>query len=208
MSIGIEIKADDKALRAAFERLSKAGGDLRQPLGRIGLYVRREAQRRLRSRPNEWGPKSGRLSQSLAMRVDADAVRVGSPLVYAAVQQLGHPGIRPKRGKYLAIPVDPGIRRRGVWPRDLPRGDLKFVMRAEIRIGSHSWTGPALVRASDPPPAGKGKKKRAAKGDVMFALVKQVRIKGRPYLLFDQPAQAFALRTLESFYRRLTGGGQ
>ena len=208
-------RRDSKKIQAAFERLAKTGRSLRRPLGRIGMFVMREARRALRSRPRDWGPPTGRLSKSLAMRLDDVSVLVGSNLVYAAIQQLGGE-VKPKGHKYLAIPVQRHLRKAGVWPRDLPQGSMKFVPNASIRIGSHSWIGPALVRTEDTEletsfdGAGvKGEPRRRPvreAGEVMFALVKRVRIRGRPYLSFGRPARMFALREIEKEYRRAIGG--
>ena len=157
------------------------------------------------------------MAQSLALRLDDVSVTVGSNLIYAPIQQLGGT-VLPRGHKYLAIPVSPQLRRRGVWPRDIPRDDMKFVKAAHIRIGAHSWTGPALVRARDTevetPFEGAGKRGTGAprkrpvrkSGEVMFALVKRVTIRGRPYLTFSAEARAFALRELEAEFRRATGG--
>ncbi len=194
MSLAMIVDADVKPIVEALIRLDRVGGDLRRPLGQIGLHVRRSAQRRLRGRRSDWGQSRGMLSKTLAVQVSARSVRVGSPLVYAAVQQLGTaslPGgaIRPKPPrKYLAIPVSRTLRVRGVWPRDLSPNEIKFVRAANIVIGRRRWKGPALV---DP-----------KSGAVMFALVRQVRIKGRPYLLFDSAEHMFALSVIAKAYRR------
>lgn len=219
MAIGYTVqidRRDSRELQAAFERLSKTGRSLRRPLGRIGLFIMREARRALRSRKRDWGPPTGRLPKSLAMRLDDVSVVVGSNLVYAAIQQLGGE-VRPKR-KYLAIPVQSHLRRRGVWPRDLPQDSMKFVPAASIRIGARSWIGPALVRVKDTEletsfdgagKQGQGKPRRRPTrqaGEVMFALVKRVKIRGRPYLAFGRPARLFALQEIEKEYRRAIGG--
>lgn len=218
MPIGIKVTPDREGVRQiedAFARLRRAGGNQREVLGLLGIFIRREAQRRLRSRKREWGPTTFRLGKSLAMRLDNYSVTVGSNLVYAAIQQLGG-DVRPKR-KYLAIPVNTTLRRRGVWPRDLPDDQLKFVPNAKIRIGSRSWTGPALVRAkaveiqTTGDGAGRGTKRRRAKskeGEVLFALVKRVRIKGRPYLVFDDAARQFLFGQILRSLRRAAGGGR
>lgn len=74
-----------KRFRDAIERLSSVGREPRQALGRTGLYMRRDAQRRLRSRPNDWGKQTTRLSQSIAMQLEPASVTIGSNLVYAAI---------------------------------------------------------------------------------------------------------------------------
>lgn len=83
-----------------------------------------------------------------------------------------------------------------------------------IRIGSRSWRGPALVRAVDATAPGRKKrdgsrgKDRVVRsaGEVMFALVKRVRIRGREYLVLSNEARRFALDRLESEYRRAVEG--
>lgn len=216
MAIGLTFRPASEAnrrLAAAFTRLRNTATDVRVALGRIGMFVRRNAQRLLRQRQRTWGPMTLRLSRSLAIVVERNAVRVGSNLVYAAIQQLGGE-VRPKTAKFLAIPVSPQLRRRGVWPRDLPRDSMKWVPNADIRIGSHSWKGPALVRATDetrpgtPRKNGSQGKDRIVKraGEVMFALVRRASIQGRPYLVFDAPAQVFALAEFSKLFRRRWGG--
>jgi phage gpG-like protein len=143
-------------------------------------------------------------------------VEVGSNLVYAAIQQLGGT-VKPTR-KYLAIPVPPSLRRRGVWPRDLPSDQLKFVPDANIKIGSRRWIGPALVRAKpveiETPFDGAGKKTkgnraRSKEGEVLFALVKKVTIKGRPYLVFDRKARNFLFHQIGiALLRAVRRGGR
>lgn len=222
MPIGLTIRlsdADLAALRAAFERLSSVGRKFRRVLMRIALFVRREARRRLRQRARDWGLGTGKLSASLAIQIlDETSVIVGSNLVYAAIQQLGGV-VEPKGHKYLAIPATQALRRSGQWPRDFTQDELKFVPNAEIRIGSHSWTGPALVRAHSTfevkrvqkrdkqgKYAGLGEVDKAVEtkkaGEVVFALVKRVTIKGRPYLVFDDIARNFSLGQIEQEYRQ------
>jgi phage gpG-like protein len=220
MGIGIVITpepGDAERLRAAIERLSSVGRNARVPLGRTGLFVRREAQRSLRARRHDWGPSTSKLSKSLAMEVGPNYAVVGSNLVYAAIQQLGGT-VTPRGHKYLALPALGHLRRAGVWPRDLPKDSMRFERAAAIKIGSHSWIGPALVRAKDTEVehsfqgAGKkgGEKKAGHKrkaGEVMFALVRKVTIRGRPYLTFSPAAREFMLAEFERAYTRAVGKG-
>lgn len=189
--------ADMAMVVRAMNALQKVGGKPRRALGRVGLFIIREARRLLRERIKEWGPHSGKLAKSLTQLLDDMSVVVGSNLIYAAIQQLGGE-IRPKGHPYLAIPAQAHLRRSGVWPRDIPRESMKFVPNARIVIGSHSWTGPALVRVEDETRTGKdGKVRRVRKaGEVMFALVRRVKIKGREYLVFGGPARNFLLGEL------------
>jgi phage gpG-like protein len=197
--LGIRIEPDSRSLRLLREAISgfaRFGRGPRRSLGRLGLFIRRFAQRLLRARARDWGNAGGgKLGKSLAILLDSMSVTVGSNLVYAAIQQLGGT-ISPKAGrKYLALPALPELRRSGTYPRDLPRESMKFVPNARIRIGTHAWIGPALVRAEDVVNAQGRKTKRA--GQVMFALVKRVTIKGREYLVFGPEARSYLIGELK-----------
>lgn len=214
-SVAITITPDSRGLqvfRAAISGMARVGARPKRSLQRVGLFVRRYAQRLLRARARDWGNAGGgKLGKSLAIVLDSMSVTVGSNLVYAAIQQLGGT-VRPKAGrKYLALPVLPELRRSGTYPRDLPRESMKFVPNAQIRIGTHSWIGPALVRASDGviqtrvDPSGKrraldGKYARDGvkkAGQVMFALIKRANIKGREYLVFGPEARQYLIAELK-----------
>ncbi len=208
------------------QRCIAVGGKLRGPLGRTGLFIIREIARLLRARKSTWGPSTGKLAKSFTMLLDEMSVVIGSRLPYARIQHFGWV-VRPKGHKYLAIPVLPHLRRSGAWPRDLGRDSMRFVPNARIRIGSHSWVGPALVRAADTDVTGSfegagiqgrdsrgqftddvSKQKRAvrAAGEVMFALVKKVTIRGQPYLMFSAAARAFALTQVAREFTRAWSG--
>ncbi len=198
-AVGIRIEPDSRSLhhlREAISGFARLGRAPKRSLQRTGLFIRRYAQRLLRARARDWGNAGGgRLGKSLAIVADSMSVTVGSNLVYAAIQQLGGK-VSPKAGrKYLALPVLPELRRSGTYPRDLPRESMKFVPNAAIRIGTHSWHGPALVRAEDVGNAQGRKEKRA--GQVMFALVKRVTIKGREYLVFGPEARSYMIGELK-----------
>lgn len=192
-----------------FAALARVGGSPRRALGRTALYLLRDARRLLRQRARDWSPQTGKLAKSLTFLLDSMSVVVGSNLAYAAIQQLGGT-VRPKEGRrYLAIPVLPSLRRGGVWPRDLPEGRMKFVRAAPIRIGSHAWTGPALVRATEEERVSTrtGKTRRVGTvGEVMYALIRRATIRGRPYLIFSSEARRFLVRELAMDYRRAMRG--
>ena len=236
MAIGIGIQlVGERELRAALERLSKFPRSLRRVLGRTGLWIGREARRIIRSSPHTWGPTTGKTGKSITQRLDEVSVTVGSNLRWAAVLHEGTAGlpggaITPRGHKYLAIPALPHLRRGGVWPRDLPRGSMRFVPNARIKIGSHSWTGPALVRASDQRIGGTSegagvqgrdsrgqftddvkRQKNAVRsaGEVMFALVKRVRIRGIHYLTlpWQRGGRAFLLAEAGREAQRRWKGG-
>lgn len=188
---------DRRRFDAAVKRLLDLGRSPRVPFGRTALYIIRAARRLLRARAHDWGPMTGNLGKSLTYLLDSMSVTVGSNLVYAAIQQLGGT-VEPKGHKYLAIPVLAALRRGGVWPRDIPKGSMKFAI-AEIRLGSHSWTGPALVRTRAVERVGKDGKTRTIQraGQVMYALIRRARIRGREYLVFKEPARRFLFDELQ-----------
>lgn len=191
-----------KLLRV-FAAMRRVGASPRRALGRTALFLIREARRLLRARIREWGPQTGKLGKSLTMLLDSMSVIVGSNLPYAAIQHFGGT-IKPKGHPYLAIPALAHLRRSGVWPRDLDADSMMFMPNAKIRIGSHSWTGPALVRVEDEFRTGKnGKQRRVRKaGEVMFALIERATIRGRPYLIFGPPGREFLYGELRRDYIR------
>lgn len=202
VQIGVDIRGK-REIYAAFERLLKVGGNLKRPLRLSALERKRAAQRKLRARRSRWGPSRGILARSLTERIDEMGYVVGSALPYAAVQQVGHPNITPKTAKLLAIPMLPHLRRNGIWPRDLPRGSMRYVP-----IGRKGVVA-KLVRATDTDISAERKKKGAKGprstpkqkvGETMYLLVESVRIPERPYIGWDAEAERFLLQALQKEY--------
>lgn len=205
------IRPDQRSMRevrekiAALERVAKSP---RRSFGRTAQFILREARRIIRAGAHTWGPISGKLGKSLTMLLDEASVFVGSNLVYAAIQHEGGT-VRPKGHPYLAIPAQASLRRGAIWPRDLPRDRMRFIPAARIRIGSHSWTGPALVRVqqetysyrvSSGPHKGEVRtKQRGRIGEVMFALIKRATIPGMHYLIlpWEQGGRKFLIEELQ-----------
>lgn len=112
-------------------------------------------------------------------RLILDAGRDGSPSERYASAQEGpedggsHTLIRPKQRRFLAIPINSALTGAGVpryrSPRDVP--DLRF---QAIRGGSMGL----LVRDV----AGKGKSARGARSEVLFLLVRSVRVPATRFL--------------------------
>lgn len=124
--------------------------------------------------------RTGRLRNSIAGLVedepDAFLVKLRATVPYSKVQEEGSgylPGgvVRPKNGRFLAIPADTtaaGVSRYAS-PRDVP--DLKFVP-------TRGGAGGMLVR--DIP--GRGKSGRGARTEIVYWLVRSVTIKGKFFL--------------------------
>lgn len=203
MAVAIRIDVDERAVRRALLRLMHLDGALRRVLQRSGLFIRRAAVRRLRERRGRFGASSGRLAQSLAIRTEPTSVAVGSNLAYAAIQQLGGTVV-PRTVRALAIPMLRHLARRGVWPRDLPRDSMRFVpLHAGNVVGK-------LVRAEDRVIETRGGKRRrrvAGKaGETMYLLVRQSRIRGRPYLVFGAEERQFLLAETQREVERTARG--
>jgi phage gpG-like protein len=146
---------------------------------------------------------TGKLGKSLTYILDSMSVTVGSNLVYAAIQQLGGE-VKPKGHPYLAIRSAAICAAGSI--RDRRRA--RCGSRSAIRMGTHSWTGPALVRSGDVSVTGKDGKQRVVrrKGEVMFALIKRATIRGRPYLVFNEAARKFLIGELTRDYQRAWRG--
>lgn len=139
--------------------------------------------------------RTGRLRGSIAGLVEdepaAFLVRLRSDVPYARVQEEGGT-IRPRRGKFLAIPnslTGAGVSRYAS-PRDVP--GLRFV---PTRGGASGM----LVRD-----VGRGK---SARIEVMFWLVRQVTLKPKRYLAdgLDQAAQGLTDRLARRVVAALAG---
>lgn len=199
MAIELRIDVRDREVRRALVRLMGVGRSLRPLLRRVGLERRRAAVRLLKARRGRFGPSSGRLAQSLAIRVEAMAVEIGTNLVYGPIQQLGGTVV-PRTVRALAIPMLRHLARRGVWPRDLPRESMRFV---PIERGNVVGK---LVRAADrvvETRGANGKRRRriAGKaGETMYLLVRSTTIRGRPYLVFDKEGRQFLLNEVNRQY--------
>ena len=188
-------------LHAWAERLrAEVGGKLqarlRQAMLELAMDAQGEAQDNIRSRFERGGVRTGSLHRSIAGQVrevgghleavaSAGGRTGGRDVPYAGIHEVGGV-IRPKRGKWLAIPMPPVLTTAGVargGPRDY---ELRFVPVS----GSRAW----LVRD-----AGRGK---TARTEPMFLLVRRVQIRGKHYL--RDAMQAALGRVDEPFRSALT----
>lgn len=161
---------------------AEAGGKIQQRLRvqmtELALDGAGEARDLIVARFERGGVRTGRLHKSLAgvarerggtleAVVSAGGRTGGADVRYARPHEEGAI-IRPKRGKFLAIPMPAALTGAGVargGPRDFP--NLRF---QPGRDGSTAW----LVQES-----GRGKTSRSV---LMFKLVRRVEIKGKHYL--------------------------
>ena len=215
MAVSLSVSVQDAGVKKLLSDVLRKTGDLRQPMSELGLYMVREAGRRLRERTAKSDDSTGALRASLTFRAGSDQVTVGSNLVYAAVQQLGFgaPGIRAKPPlKRIAIPLLPNLRRRHIWPRDLPKDFLKLIVSKK---GQWILMGPAsgIQTAHEERVAGEHRRRylRGSEGDYKekdlipwFLLVKASVIPARPFIAFDAAASKF-LKTRLMRHRGLRG---
>lgn len=173
-------------LRQFGEALHKLSGEgLRQAAvgtaTAVSAIVVREAKLNLSGRVLRVGSGALRNSTQGAVEVKGDTVeaiaRVGGGGVgtvpYASIHENGGI-IRPKRGRFLAIPMGPALRGgkeggAGMWPRDIP--GLTFI---PIKGGAQGM----LVQRMT---SGRGKKARE-EWVPWFHLVRSVTMPRRPYL--------------------------
>lgn len=104
-----------------------------------------------------------------------DRVEVGSSLAYAAQVHFGGT-IRPKTGKFLAIPIPTRLKRSGRWPRDLDpkREQLRFIPTKGGKADA------VLVDPTGELGFGKG---------VLYALSRSVTQDPKPYLFISDSDQ-------------------
>jgi len=211
--ISVSISGSAPELQAKLLKLASAtGGGGRQKLLEIAgrHMVSTEVPRVFRENGPGWArPKyrrgeplkdTGVLKNSIAYRVQGDDVRIGTPLVYARAQQEGAT-IRPVRRQWLAIPLSPPLttsERRTKTPRDF-HGAFVLI---------HGPEGPGLYRKSGVARSVSLKTRRTSyrSGTLgierIFAFVKSVEIKPRPFLRWT-PRAILGIKNLwEAYVRR------
>lgn len=164
--MAFEAKFDTKKFEEALEKTpGRLFVGMRLSFTKIGNdYIRTLTKERLSGAGDKsLARRTGTLARSFAKTVAGSELNelnlmIFTDVKYAPIHQFGGT-IRPKKGKYLAIPLGAAKTRAGVarWtsPRDVP--DLKY--------GGRSAAGNILLRTVD--------------GTPMFVLVRQVTIKPR-----------------------------
>lgn len=161
----------------------KAGDAVPLTIQRVGARVALEAQAAAVDNVQaRLATRTGTLKRSIrgTTSITGDGVEIhlraggeGKDLRYAALQEWGGV-VRPKKSKFLAIPVGPAKTAAGdsrhASPRDVP--GLVFVQSLKGQ--------PMLVKANDE--ANKRGKLKVSAGTVYFILRKSVTIRGQHYL--------------------------
>lgn len=146
---GISVTVKGLASGGNTERIASRLANPKAVLGQIGQFGLRESRERLRRRIEHPARSKGNLLRSGHATVGATSVDVGYSAIYARIQQMGGT-VRPKGGKkYIVLPVPDWLAKADTWPREWPKGQLKFVRRAEINFLGSTWYGPALVAHSE-----------------------------------------------------------
>jgi len=128
-----------------------------EEMDQVGKWLIRDARRRLAARRSK--VSTGRLAKSLKHKPYKAAVTISSVLPYARIQQEGGT-VRPRKRKYLAIPLRLHLARSHTWPKHWQPDRL-----ACIRVGSKLYLQDTKT------------------GAIVYRLVKQAKIPGRPYLV-------------------------
>jgi phage gpG-like protein len=199
MSIGVSLEVDDRAALDALGELLARARNPRSALVAAGLIGLRSVQRNfdVGGRPTRWKQKtsgershlqrSGRLQRSVRYQVLANGIKWGTRQRHAALHHFGGT-IRPKRAKYLSIPI--GDDRR------LAVGAGAFFRRYPDRVFSVFKDGArGTVFIKDSPDSEDAKP--------IFVLRRKVTLPARPFLLLQDEDHA---RIVDMFESHLAGG--
>lgn len=214
------VRLSVKSSGGNLDNMARRLANVRPVAMQIAQFGLRHSRDRLRNRIKHPQRSTGKLLRSGHSQVEGDKTAyVGYAAIYAAIQHKG--GVIVAKKKFLALPVPDSLAKSGVWPKQFPKGSLKFVRRAKITLLGRSWTGPALVahsekmqeeadtkkgaalrRAKTPTAENRAalriqeidrrlatrrvKDARNAKfGEVLFALVRKVKVPGEKWLTWD-----------------------
>lgn len=155
------VQMKDLSRNRRFRRAMRLFDDLRPEMRQVGEWLVRDAEQRLKARDTEYNQyASGRLLRSLNVHPFKKAVTISSVQPYARIQQHGGT-VRSKRANgYLAIPIQAREKKNHAWPRH--------------------WRTPLRVVRSR---AGKLYLFSVRFKQIVYRLISQVTIPGRPYLV-------------------------
>ena len=180
------IKVNGKVYKELDEILKKIK-QKRKVLHLIGNYYVSKTQKKIKSNippPNaiitekvKRGDKTlrdtGQLINSINYRVISNsAVKIGTPLKYAPVQQYGAI-IRPRSAKKIAFPAS-AYARRQMQEAD---GTIRGAIERMKKQGWHIWFTEGAIM---------GKKKKDDKNYVLFIRKDEVKIPARPFLIVEK----------------------
>ena len=141
MGITIDVKIDDREIKALFQRLQGRVKDLTPAMKVVGQIVRTSVVKNFEvgGRPQRWKPSrravveggrtmidTGRLMKSITSRAYRDRAEVGTNVIYAAIHQFGFEG---------DVEVKSHIRK--VKSRDIRKGRKKIASGITV-VRSHS----------------------------------------------------------------------
>lgn len=143
--ISYNIVIDDDGLKNRLIKFPKDRVEVnRKILKQVGLVVVGAAQRNLRG-GNPLNVITGRLWNSIFSRIEKDSVWVGTNVFYGRLHETGktlagEKVIRPKRKKFLYIPLTWSARR---WEPGLVFGE-DYVLAKSAKIKKRPWLRPAI----------------------------------------------------------------
>jgi hypothetical protein len=138
---------------------------------------------------------TGRLYRSLVVKPFKKAVTIFSSRPYARIQQEGGVVKSKRPNGMLAIPLRLKERRSHTWPKMWSKGALELAINPDP---SHHG---AYLRIKV------GNKRRGEKGELVYRLVKQVTIPGRPYIVKSKELVTYMRTLLAAKLKRLERGG-
>ena len=191
--------------RDAIKRTSAAFRNSRELMERVGLLGLLSASRRVQAQvAQSEGTSTGRLQASLAkggkdnlFAASDHQVDVGSNLRYAAQRHFGGT-IYPASGDALAIPVNPYLKRHGIWPSELDPSRSILQFRPTKQSGKANIFG-VLINPEDEGSRDRGskgsRKRRTGKAKapggsslpkgVLYVLAYLVRQEAKPFLYWS-----------------------
>lgn len=144
MIIEIDLRGD-KELVASLRKMEYRSRNLQPVMADIGEYMKRSIQKNFDAggRPNKWKPSiraveeggqtlvdTARLKNSMTYQPGRDSVKIGTNVIYAAIQQFGGT-IKAKTKKYLQFRVG------NQWVK---KESVKIPSRPFLLVQEEDWT--------------------------------------------------------------------
>lgn len=168
----------ERNLKRQFDRARKVFADLTPEMDKVGAWLVQDARRRLADRGSKY--PTGRLAKSLTAKAYKRAVTISSVLPYARIQQEGGTVKSKRPGGYLAIPLMARERRNKAWPRHWKSTLVPIKSGGKLFLLSTKFN------------------------ELVYRLVQQVTIPGRPYLVKSAELVRFMRETIADRLRKVT----